>query len=183
MVGLKEIAREAGVSHALVTHYFGTYAGLVEAVLEGRFHRLRDALVLELAALLETAHGDIGVVLAAYRRAVARACADPVTIRLATWALLSGRVDQQDFIVHRVRGLAMLADALEAKTGIAREDLEFCLVASFALTITWSLGRGPLSGALGRRPSKEADAAFEAKVTTMLEAYVGHTTHRSGWIG
>ena len=33
-VGLKEVAREAGVSHALVTHYFGTYAGLIEAALE-----------------------------------------------------------------------------------------------------------------------------------------------------
>ena len=33
-VGLKEVAKAAGVSHALVTHYFGTYANLVEAALE-----------------------------------------------------------------------------------------------------------------------------------------------------
>jgi AcrR family transcriptional regulator len=31
VVGLKDVARAAGVSHALVTHYFGTYAGLVAA--------------------------------------------------------------------------------------------------------------------------------------------------------
>src|SRR4051812_9604337 len=41
-VGLKEIAREAGTSHALITHYFGTYGGLVEAVLQRRLLRLRE---------------------------------------------------------------------------------------------------------------------------------------------
>ena len=42
VVGLKDVAREAGVSHALVTHYFGTYSALVEATLERRFFKLRD---------------------------------------------------------------------------------------------------------------------------------------------
>src|SRR6185503_18656066 len=41
-VGLKEVAREAGVSHALITHYFGTYAGLIEAALERRLRTLRE---------------------------------------------------------------------------------------------------------------------------------------------
>src|SRR5678809_1213445 len=53
-VGLKDIGRQAGVSHALITHYFGTYAGLVQATLERRLvavrmriaERLRDAGVL-----------------------------------------------------------------------------------------------------------------------------------------
>ena len=31
-VGLKDVAREAGVSHALITHYFGTFANMIEAV-------------------------------------------------------------------------------------------------------------------------------------------------------
>src|SRR5438270_10047106 len=44
-VGLREIALEAGVSHALVTHYFGTYAGLVEATLERRVRALRAELL------------------------------------------------------------------------------------------------------------------------------------------
>src|SRR5262249_27617645 len=42
-VGLKEVAREAGVSHALITHYFGTYAGLLEAALERRIRATREA--------------------------------------------------------------------------------------------------------------------------------------------
>src|SRR5688500_13324653 len=47
-LGLKPVARAAGVSHALVTHYFGTYAGLVDAVLERRQLALRDHLVTRL---------------------------------------------------------------------------------------------------------------------------------------
>ncbi|HSO35692.1 MAG TPA: helix-turn-helix domain-containing protein, partial [Labilithrix sp.] len=52
-VGLKEVAREAGISHALITHYFGTYGGLVEATLERRFTRVRDTLVRELFGALD----------------------------------------------------------------------------------------------------------------------------------
>src|SRR5512146_3346240 len=47
-VGLKDIAREAGTSHALITHYFGTYAGLVEAVLQRRLQRLREQMAARL---------------------------------------------------------------------------------------------------------------------------------------
>src|SRR6185503_1118148 len=45
-VGLKEVAREAGVSHALITHYFGTYAGLLEATLERRNRATREAALV-----------------------------------------------------------------------------------------------------------------------------------------
>src|SRR5687768_16598245 len=45
-VGLKDVAREAGVSHALITHYFGTFANMIEAVLERRVGGLR-ARILE----------------------------------------------------------------------------------------------------------------------------------------
>src|SRR5690348_8716642 len=49
-LGLKAVARAAGVSHALITHYFGTYAGLIEAVLEKRQVALREAIVERLRA-------------------------------------------------------------------------------------------------------------------------------------
>src|SRR5687767_8513778 len=48
-VGLKEVAREAGVSHALITHYFGTYAGLIEATLHRRLIALRETMVARLS--------------------------------------------------------------------------------------------------------------------------------------
>src|SRR5215813_12722092 len=47
-VGLKEVAREAGVSHALITHYFGTYAGLIDAALERRTRATRESILARL---------------------------------------------------------------------------------------------------------------------------------------
>lgn len=173
--GLKEIAREAGVSHALVTHYFGTYGGLVEAALERRFERLRATLVGELAAVLGGPEGSTATaadLLAAYRAAIARAASDPVTVRLATWAMMSGHAAQEDFFTHRVQGLRLLADALEARTDVSRDDLEFCLVASFALTVVWTVGGTALTGALGRKKTKDAEAAFQGRVDAMIDGYL-----------
>ena len=47
-VGLKDVAGEAGVSHALITHYFGSFAGLIEATLERRVRALREQLLARL---------------------------------------------------------------------------------------------------------------------------------------
>lgn len=179
--GLKEIAREAGVSHALVTHYFGTYGGLVQAALERRFERLRAAMVGDLFTVLNGPRGTDATasdLLAAYRAAISRAASDPVTVRLGTWAMMSGHAAEEDFFTHRVQGLRMLADALEARTDVPRDDLEFCLVASFALAVVWTVGDSALSGALGRKKTKDAHAAFEGRVTAMIDGYLSRSTRR-----
>jgi len=170
-VGLKEIAREAGVSHALVTHYFGTYGGLVEASLERRLARVRESMVTQLFVSLDE-KASVGELLAAYRRAIAHDAADPVTVRLAAWAMMSGRLAQEDFHSHRVQGLKLLADALEQRTDLSREDLEFCLVASFALSVVWTVGGPALAGALGHKKAKAGDERFEQRVSVMIDAYL-----------
>jgi AcrR family transcriptional regulator len=170
-VGLKDIGKEAGVSHALVTHYFGTYAGLVEAALERRFARLRESLVRQLFVVLDATAGA-SEMLAIYRAAITRDAADPVTVRLAAWAMMSGRTAKADFFAHRVQGLRLLADALESRSDVPREDLEFCLVASFALSVVWTVGGPALAGALGKTKSKGNDPAFEGRVTRMIDAYL-----------
>lgn len=167
-VGLKDVAKAAGVSHALVTHYFGTYGGLVESALERRFKRLRESMVGNLVGVLE-AKGDVGEVLATYRRSIAQNALDPVTLRLATWSLMSGRVAQDDFFSHRMQGLKFLADALEKSAKVPREDLEFMLIASFAMTVGWTIAGNAISGALGK---KKPDVAFESRVAAMLDAYI-----------
>jgi AcrR family transcriptional regulator len=164
VVGLKDVAREAGVSHALVTHYFGTYENLVETTLERRFHALRDALMRELTATFESAD-DAGTMLAAYT--------DEVTVRLIVWAILSGRAGSADFFSHRVRGLALVADAIGTRARIPREDLEFLLVASFAITVVARFGGDAITGALGKRSRRELDALLEPRTTRMIEAFLG----------
>src|SRR5438128_571426 len=82
-VGLKEIAREAGVSHALITHYFGTYAGLVESTLERRIRRLREHVItrLHVAGALGRPIELLGILF--------RTLEDPVHLRLMKWLVAS----------------------------------------------------------------------------------------------
>ena len=170
-VGLKEVAREAGVSHALITHYFGTYGALVEATLERRFTRVRDTLVRELFGALDV-HADAAALLAAYRRALAIGADDPVTVRLGAWAMMNGRAAQADFFAHRVQGMRLLADALEQRTDLPREDVEFALVASFALSVAWTVGGSWIAGALGKKKGRAFDPSFDDRVGTMIDAYL-----------
>jgi AcrR family transcriptional regulator len=168
VVGLKDVAREAGVSHALVTHYFGTYAALVEATLERRFRRLRDELTPILAGL--AAEGaDTKTLLAAYRRALRDAAAHPASLRLSTWALLSGRAGATDFFPHRVKGLKLLGDAVATRSSASREDIDLVLVASFVLTAAWAAAPNAFLGALGREPTAENAALFQRRIDGWLE--------------
>ncbi|MBX3263426.1 MAG: TetR/AcrR family transcriptional regulator [Labilithrix sp.] len=171
VAGLKDVAREAGVSHALVTHYFGTYSALVEATLERRFQALRDKLV-PIVVDLVSEDADTKALLGAHRRAIVEGAADPATLRLVTWAVLSGRAAADDFFPHRMQGLRLLADALEARSTAPREDLEFLLIASFALTLMWTLGHRAFAGALGRKATPELEEAFERRIDAMLEAFL-----------
>lgn len=170
-VGLKEVAGEAGVSHALITHYFGTYTGLVESALERRFARVRQALVRQLMGALD-ADADTPELLTAYRRALSVGAADPVTIRLGAWAMMNGRVGHEEFFAHRIQGLKVLADALENRTDAPREDLEFALVSSFALSVVWTIGGSWLASALGKKRGDVFDPSFDERVSAMIGAYL-----------
>jgi AcrR family transcriptional regulator len=174
-VGLKDVAREAGVSHALVSHYFGTFAKLVDAVLERRAERVR-AQMLEALAL-----GDGELRPAELLQRFWAALDDPAALRLTAWALLSGRAgdaDERDFFPARVQGLRLVADALEqqmrARRGarLPREDIEFIVMASVALSYGYALMKKPLHLGMGRAPTKAAEEDFRARVAGIIEQYV-----------
>src|SRR5690242_9561248 len=84
-VGLKEVAREAGVSHALITHYFGTYAGLVESTLERRVRALRERMMARLreAGALSRPAELLGMLFDQLE--------DPVHLRLMKWMVANER--------------------------------------------------------------------------------------------
>src|SRR3954471_12204001 len=84
-VGLKEVAREAGVSHALITHYFGTYAGLIEAALERRIRALRERMTTRMfeAGALARPGELLGMLFDALD--------DPVHLRLMKWMVANER--------------------------------------------------------------------------------------------
>lgn len=175
-VGLKEIAAEAGVSHGLVTHYFGTYDALVAAALERRIARLRDTVVGIVAeAAARGALGELDL-FAEHRRALRAAAREPATARLAVWAVMSGHADEADFFPARMKGLKILVDAVVARgdfPAASREDVEFALATQSAMVIVWSFGKNALAGALGKTPSSELDADFERRLDAMIAGYLG----------
>ena len=86
-VGLREVAEAAGVTHGLVTHYFGTYDALVAATLARRLDAARDQV---LTKLISAAFGPEELPLI---DSLIELVHDPLTMRLLTWSLVSGRTD------------------------------------------------------------------------------------------
>jgi AcrR family transcriptional regulator len=171
-VGLKDVASEARVSHALVSHYFGTYGGLVDAVLERRAKGVRERVV----ALLSQPSAETRPT--AVLEALWEVLTDPKAARVSAWALLSGRAESAEFFPRRVQGLRQVADTLEVRmraqgpTRVTREDIEFLLMLSMAVTLGYALSAPVLRVALGKRPSAAADADFRARVSELVELYL-----------
>jgi TetR/AcrR family transcriptional regulator, repressor for neighboring sulfatase len=165
-VGLKEVAKEAGVSHALVSHYFGTYEALVEAALADHLTRLRVDGLARMARIP-------GASPAAWLDLAFEHLAHPLSGRLLVWAMLTGRLEREDFVVLRDRGLSQVVDAIEArlaqgKRSVDRATLESSVLIGFCAAIGYSLGRGPLWGSLGRRASAERDRRFRSDLSQLL---------------
>jgi len=171
VVGLKDVARVAGVSHALVSHYFGTYAKLVDSVLERRASFTRAQVFAEL--LKEDAELRPGALL----DRLWEASNDVTTMRLSAWALMNARVDSADFFAARVQGLRLVADALQkrlrTKKGarLPRADIEFMLMAGLNLVRGYAMSKTALWASLGKDATPEADADYRERVREMLEQH------------
>jgi TetR/AcrR family transcriptional regulator, repressor for neighboring sulfatase len=168
-VGIKDVARRAGISHALVTHYFGTFDALVESVLERHAAQLRQ----EIQALVA---GDDPLDPGALLDRVWEAAKDPTTARLMAWALLSGRSDGAQFFPRRVKGLKLVVDALEARSrsrrlpALSRAELEDLVATAVAFTFGYALMRGALAASLGRDESDADDARLRRGFQAFIDA-------------
>ncbi len=170
-VGLKEVAREAGVSHALITHYFGTYAGLLEATLQRRTRAVREAAIARLrepealsrpADLLEL---------------LFRTLQDPVHLRLMRWMLASERPAASHAFALQERGLAVLADQVARALGpepspALLRDVEITLLTAVSAAYGYALAKHTLAPALGREPSRELDDEVRHTLAAMVQAQI-----------
>jgi AcrR family transcriptional regulator len=162
-VGLKEVATEAGVSHALVTHYFGTYEALVHAVLKRRLELARA----EAERLVAISPPGPDFLLKFFFALLS----DPLHVRLTTWAVLSAR---------KVQLLGLPAGMLEPLLGVIaqRREAEYGKKAgtpeAVALDVTvalaagygFALGRELFGKAMGREPFTFDQ--FSARLSSML---------------
>ena len=102
-IGLKDVAREAEVSHALITHYFGTFDGLVEKVFERRTQRLRAVIIERLTTTGISNAGELIAILFT-------TFDDPVHLRLMKWLLASESGSVVHALALRDRGISIIAE-------------------------------------------------------------------------
>lgn len=152
--GLKDIAREAGVSHALVSHYFGTFDQLVEATLESHVLSVREGFLARIDDLSTTGPEAI---LEYYFEALG----NPLYGRLAAWALLSGRLQAADFFPRRQKGMKVIADAIEERFGadapFSRDDLELMIIVVTCAGFGYAIGKDVFWESMGHEATPQRD--------------------------
>ncbi len=166
-VGLKDVAREAGVSHALITHYFGTLDGLVEKVFERRTLRLRAVITTRLATTgISNAEELIATVFTTF--------ADPVHLRLMKWMLASERGNAVHALALRDHGISLIA-AEVAKAIVPRpavRQVELALVTAVSAAFGYTATKLAMANAVGREPDAALDRDIQRTLTEMLQAYL-----------
>jgi len=148
-VGLKEVAVEAGVSHALVTHYFGTYEALVRAVLLRRM----DLARAQAEALVLTAPPGPELLMQLFFSLLS----DPLHVRLTTWALLSARrmpvLGQEPGVLLPLLELMSVRRAqLYGKKAGNADDVALDTTLALAAGYGFALGKDLFANAMGREP-------------------------------
>ncbi len=180
-VGLKEVAEDAGVSHALVTHYFGTFGGLIDAVLEQRVMALRERMLARMAepGALSRPSELLNMLFDSLE--------EPVYKRLWMWVLATERAAAQDFFPLRQQGLRLVAEqlavAISEVTGAPAVHLvgevERVLLIAVSTAYGYSVGKAGLVGALGKTPSREIDRALQESLGEMIREHLFRYAERS----
>ncbi|MFN0248510.1 MAG: TetR/AcrR family transcriptional regulator [Kofleriaceae bacterium] len=170
-VGLKEIAREAGTSHALITHYFGTYAGLIEATLERRMHALRESIRGQLRDTQMLANPERLIAL------LFHALEDAVHMRLVRWLLASERPSAAHAFGLSANGIQLVAAQVASALvpdppREVVEKVELTMMTAVAAAYGYAIGKYALTGSAGKQPSRDIDDKVQATLTQMVHAHI-----------
>lgn len=171
-VGLKQVAKAAGISHALITHYFGTYAGLVSATLIRRVRRMRERI---LAAMREVGSlSRAGELIAMLFDALE----DPVHLRLLKWQVANGA--GTGALALEDRGVSLVAKQIAAALDPhldhsgpkVLETIEFGLVSVVASAFGYAMMKAQLAAAIGQPAEAQLSQRLQATIVEMLRTYL-----------
>lgn len=170
-VGLRQVAESVGVTHGLVTHYFGTYRALVRAVMarenERHYQRIREQI-----------GADAGVPYAdAMIHVLLQTLTDEHYVRLWAWSTLHAQ--EVDTTVSG--NLRELVDAMQV--GIAavvpqsqlpdRDRIESTVLLGLSAAYGYTLGKRVWLAGLGHDPTEAGrDAAFREVLTSVVAAHL-----------
>ncbi|MFI5308128.1 MAG: TetR/AcrR family transcriptional regulator [Polyangiales bacterium] len=170
-VGLKDVAREAGVSHALITHYFKTYEALVDAAVAQTVALLRDKLV---ATALATQSPSPATMVQVYLDTAL----EPWYGRLASWALFSHDTDSA-FAERFAPDMTLLITAVEhvlvarMKPPPTRAQVEAIVVAVWSMAVGYAAGNAFFWRSLGRKPGARRDRDVREAIGAFARALFG----------
>ena len=170
-VGLKDVAREAGVSHALITHYFGTYAGLIEAALEERIRELRMIMLVRLReqGAIERPLELLGILFATLE--------DPIHLRLVRWLLASERPSSRHTLALQEQGFKevcrqVIAAVTPTPSPALADAIELAMLTSVCAAYGYALAKQPLAAALGRTAGPAFGEDVKRTLAGMLDAFL-----------
>jgi AcrR family transcriptional regulator len=161
--GLKDIAAEAGVSHALITHYFGTYEALVQAAVAEAMSQLRERLLSRLLKL----HKPTPEAMVQLYLDIAL---EPWYGRLVSWAFINDPDASSDYVKQLVPQMKLMVAATEYvfsdnPRGVpSRDQAEALLVSVWAMVVGYVAGNAFFWHALGRKPGPARDRVVREMV-------------------
>lgn len=167
--GLREIASAAGVSHALVTHYFGTHEKLVEAAVEEAMSQVRERLIARLVKLADDATPERMV------QTYLDIALEPWHGRLLSWAVLNDQEASAPLLRHLVPQMRLMVAATERafskrRDPPDRETSEALLVCIWSTVVGYVAGHTFFWSALGRKPGPSRDRAVRDVLAMMARS-------------
>lgn len=161
-VTLRSIAAAAGVSHGLITHYFGSYEGVVRAVLARRQQAAIAEVVERLAALesAEDARALLDVTL--------DFLLDAQRTRLRVWLEMHGQAPERD------GKLALLVTFTTAQVNRVRERALRPPLPQERVADVVQVVRAAARGYATGERTPEGDARFRETLIAMVQAFFAH---------
>lgn len=167
--GLKDVAKAAGISHALITHYFGTYEALVEAAMDEAMSQVRERMITRMMAQTNpTPETMIQLYL--------DIALEPWYGRLVSWAFFNDHDASSGYAKRLMPEMKLMAAATEyvfskQDEPPSRELAEALLICAWSTVVGYIAGNAVFWGALGRKPGPARDKLFREVLGRMARGY------------